>query len=216
MPRAATSARFKLLAAIAGVALMAPLSSASAHFRLLSPATTLAQNALGDPQKLAPCGGTSANPGEPTGAVTELTGGGVLQLKIQETVFHPSHYRVALAVNGPAELPADPETTTRETPEGPYSVSAKIEADPKPPLLADGLFPHTEKLPQGQILEAELKVPNIDCEDCTLQVIQWMGEHSYNPDGAYSYHHCATLRIKSDPRLPLDTRWPKAKRARKG
>lgn len=215
MPRPLTSARVRLLALTAGVALLLPLSSASAHFRLLEPASTLVQNALGDPQKRAPCGGTTANPGEPTGAVTEVTGGGVLRLRIQETIFHPGHYRVALAVNGPEELPADPETKTRMEPEGPYSVSAKIESAPKPPILADGLFAHTEKPPAGQIWETDLKIPNIDCDGCTLQVIEWMGEHIHNPDGDYSYHHCATLRIKSDPKLPIDSRWPKQKPQRK-
>jgi hypothetical protein len=35
------------------------------------------------------------------------------------------------------------ETTTRESPRGPWSVSAKIDPNPKPPLLTDGLFVHT-------------------------------------------------------------------------
>ena len=38
-------------------------SVADAHFVLVSPAASLVQNRLGDPQKIAPCGGVSANPG---------------------------------------------------------------------------------------------------------------------------------------------------------
>ena len=80
------------------VVAVASLSSvADAHFVLVSPAASLVQNRLGDPQKIGPCGGVSANPtrgtpanpGTPTNAVTQLTGGSVLHLLIQETVFHP-------------------------------------------------------------------------------------------------------------------------------
>ncbi len=53
--------------ALAAVAAMAPF--AWAHFRLLEPASWIEENNLGDPQKLGPCGGTSASarPGPATG-----------------------------------------------------------------------------------------------------------------------------------------------------
>ena len=41
--------------AIGAVVLLAPFA-ASSHFFLLEPTSTLVQNNLGDPQKLAPCG----------------------------------------------------------------------------------------------------------------------------------------------------------------
>ena len=98
--------------ALAATAAMAPF--AWAHFRLLEPASWIEENNLGDPQKLGPCGGTSANqakgkaanPGTPTNMVTKAQGGQKLHIKLQETVFHPGHYRIALAVNSRAELPA--------------------------------------------------------------------------------------------------------------
>ena len=196
--------RFRAVAAV----LVAGLSIApvSAHFILEHPAASLAQNAIGDPQKLGPCGGTSQDAGEPTGAVTELTGGTTLHLRLRETVFHPGHYRVALA---PAEgrLPDDPETVTRDGPRGPISVSARIVADPEPPVLADGLFQHTERPAPGAFWEADLKVPNVDCTGCVLQVIQWMAEHGYNPDGGYTYHHCAKVNISRDPNAETDGAW---------
>src|SRR5262245_66076406 len=100
---------------------VASLSSvADAHFVLVSPAASMVQNRLGDPQKIAPCGGVSANParntpanpGVPSNAVTEMKGGASFHLLIQETVFHPGHYRVALA-RTQAQLPPDPVVTTR-------------------------------------------------------------------------------------------------------
>ena len=200
------------------VIVTATLSSpADAHFVLVSPAASLVQNRLGDPQKIAPCGGVSANPtrgtpanpGLASNAVTKLTGGSSVHLLIQETVFHPGHYRVALARTA-AALPPDPVVTTRDSERGPWSVSAAIQNPPVAPVLADGLFPHTER-PTG-LWEADVMVPNIDCPNCVLQVIQFMAEHAKNADGDYSYHHCAIVNIVADAAKPLDTRWGQASR----
>ena len=49
-------------------------------------------------------------------------GGSKVHLKLLETIYHPGHYRVALAVNSRDELPPDPVTTTRESEKGPWSV----------------------------------------------------------------------------------------------
>ena len=66
----------------------------------------------------------------------------MLHLALEETIYHPGHYRVALAVNSPTELPPDPETTTRDSDRGPWSVSAVIQDPVEIPVLADGLFVH--------------------------------------------------------------------------
>jgi hypothetical protein len=206
VPATPRSRRLRGLAAAAALSATFSIAPASAHFVLESPAASLEQNAIGDPQKLGPCGGTSQDPGTPTGAVTELTGGSTLHLKLRETVYHPGHYRVALA-RTPAQLPADPETTTREGPRGPLSVSAAIAADPAPPVLADGLFVHTERPAPGTFWEADLTVPNVDCEGCVVQVIQWMAEHPGVAEGGFSYHHCATVSITRNPELETDRAW---------
>jgi hypothetical protein len=142
----------------------------------------------------------------PSGMVTEVRGGQPLHVAVEETVFHPGHYRLALAVNSRTELPADPNVQTRDSERGPWSVSADIMDPVRPPVLADGLFAHTERL--SGPLETDITVPNINCEKCTLQIIQFMAEHGLNADGDYSYHHCADLRITADPAMPIDTGWP--------
>ena len=199
-------ARFTLaLVAAAGIF---PVS-ADAHFTLLEPGSWLQENRLGDPQKAGPCGGTSADAGTPTNAITQARGGQKLHVKVQETVFHPGHYRIALAVNSRAELPPDPDVTTRETEKGPWSVSAVIQAPVRPPVLVDGLFAHTTRA--AEPFETDVELPNINCEKCTLQIIQFMAEHGRNRDGDFSYHHCADVRITADPTKAIDKRWPAAK-----
>ena len=178
---------------------------ADAHFVLVEPASWLIENRLGDPQKAGPCGGTSADAGTPTNIVSQARGGQKLHLKVQETVFHPGHYRVARAVASRTQLPPDPEITTREAEKGPWSVSAVIQSPVRPPVLADGLFAHTTR--SAEAFETDIELPNINCEKCTLQIIQFMAEHGRNRDGDFSYHHCADLKITADPAKPLDTRW---------
>jgi hypothetical protein len=187
--------------------------AADAHFVLVSPAASLVQNRLGDPQKIAPCGGVSANPGRgtppnpgvPSGAVTNVTGGTNLPLLVQETIFHPGHYRVALARTA-GQLPADPVVTTVQTERGSRSQSAAIQNPPVAPVLLDGIFAHTERPTQN--FEAEIPIPNINCRECVLQVIEFMADHpGIAVDGGHSYHHCAIVNITADPAKPIDKRW---------
>jgi hypothetical protein len=187
----------------------------SAHFVLIQPAATLMQNRLGDPQKIGPCGGVSANPargtpanpGVPSGAITSVKGGTDLPLFVSESIFHPGHYRVALA-RTVAQLPKDPEVTVVQTEQGPRSKSAVIQNPTAPPILLDGIFAHTEKPAQPQMFEGMIPIPNISCPTCVLQVIEFMAEHpGVAIDGGHSYHHCSTLNITADPTKPLDARW---------
>lgn len=183
-------------------------AGSQAHFRLLAPASWLVENQLGDPQKAAPCGGTNSDFGKPTYAVTDAKGGTALHVKVQETVYHPGFYRVALAVNSPTELPVDPKAQTMTNEKGVVvSVSGDVMNPVAPPVLADGLFPHNAKTDQP--FETDVTLPNINCKSCTLQVIQFMEQHGVNNPGQFSYHHCAVLRITADPAKPLDTLWAK-------
>ena len=191
---------------LVGILTAAAAPVASAHFKLLEPQSWIVENEMGDPQKMAPCGGTSADAGTPSNALNKIRGGQKLHIKIQETVYHPGHYRIALAVNSRAELPPDPVVTTVQSDRGPRSVSAVIQSPVKIPVLADGLFAHTSK-PTAP-WETDIDIPNINCEKCTLQIIEFMAEHGLNRDGDYSYHHCADVQITADPAKPIDARWP--------
>ena len=208
---------WRFLPALA-VALAIPVA-ASAHFKLVAPASWINSNDLGDPQKVGPCGGDPKGANEKllSNAVTKVTGGSKLHLKIQETIFHSGHYRVALAVNSRNELPPDPYTVEKYTDSGVSSVWGQIQSPPQIPVIADGLFQHYAK--PGEPASARLKtpmapwetdidLPNISCAKCTLQVIQFMANHVYNQPGGYAYHHCADLAITADASKPLDKGWP--------
>jgi hypothetical protein len=196
-----------LFALVVASAATAP-AVVQAHFKLLEPASWIVESERGDPQKAAPCG--AVPDAKQTDAVTKVTGGSKLHLKVQETIYHPGHYRVALAVNSRTELPVDPITVERMTERGPYSVWAAIQSPVQLPVIADGLFQHYTRPASPQTFETDIQLPNITCQKCTLQVIQFMAEHAYNQPGGYSYHHCADLAITADPAKPLDKGWPAA------
>src|SRR5215210_4885694 len=150
----------RFLSALVALLFAAPVVG-DAHFKLLEPASWIVSNDRGDPQKAGPCGGDAKDPGTPTNVVGKAVGGQMLHLKVQETIYHPGHYRVALAVNSRDELPPDPVTTTRETEKGPQSVWAVIQSPPQKPVLADGLFPHYTRPAQPQTFETDIELPNI-------------------------------------------------------
>ena len=78
----------KLLSAVFLVTIVAATGvMVDAHFRLVTPASWLVEDMRGDPQKIAPCGGTIADAGTPSGAMTALRGGQMLHFAVEETIF---------------------------------------------------------------------------------------------------------------------------------
>ena len=195
----------RFLAALLVVVVPAVLS---AHFKLLEPASWLIENDRGDPQKAGPCGGTNADWGKPSNVVGKAVGGQKLHLKIQETVYHPGHYRVALAVNShrAAARPGNHHTGQRK------GTVVHVRCHPEP-----ATDPGARRWPvrarheagaHSASFETDIQLPNINCRKCTLQVVQFMAEHAFNNPGGYSYHHCAELQITADPAKPIDQGWP--------
>lgn len=192
--RSVVRKRARILA-IVGAAVVGGLAPyAQAHFILNEPASASAQDAFGNPQKALPCGLDAATPGNPTGKVTTYTAGQTINLSITETIYHPGHYRVAIA-QSPAQLPADPVVTPETSPNNTPCGSVPIITNPSLPILADGIIKHNKVLsPTTQTVSVKLP-DGFTCTNCTLQVIQWMYNHALNNPGGCFYHHCATVNI---------------------
>ena len=79
------------LAATAAAVLVFVPAVMHAHFKLVEPASWLIEDERGDPQKAGPCGGTNADYGKPSYAVTQAVGGSKLHIKVMETIYHPGH-----------------------------------------------------------------------------------------------------------------------------
>src|SRR5262245_41948843 len=92
-----------LLAAILAFGALSWAGRADAHFVLQTPPSWWSQDTLGNPQNQAPCGDDGT--GTATGTVTTFAAGETIQIRLDEVVTHPGHYRVAIAVNNRSELP---------------------------------------------------------------------------------------------------------------
>ncbi|RYE86196.1 MAG: hypothetical protein EOO75_16030, partial [Myxococcales bacterium] len=190
MPQRRSFSSLAAAGVLSVAAVLLASSPASAHFILEEPASWNSQDSLGSPQKLGPCGSEG---GTPTGLVTSFVAGQTITITIDETIYHPGHYRVALALNDRSELPAPPPVTPGSSACG----STVIEATPAFPILADGVLLHDEPFDGPQTFQVTLP-PGVTCEHCTLQILEFMSEHGLNNPGGCFYHHCADLSI-TDP-----------------
>jgi MYXO-CTERM domain-containing protein len=211
----------KLILVLSFPALCLP-ATALAHFNLVAPppSSTTTDGGMGSP----PCGGGTAS-----GVVTPAQGGHPIMVQVDEFVAHTGFYRIALALKSTSELPVDnvvkdamgnilppsgkPAGTSATAIIGTsilFDPNGTPNPDPAPvfPVLGDGVFWH--KANGEQTLQMNITLPNVSCDKCTLQVIEFMYDHGFNfstppaapPGGGYFYHHCADLKITADPSLP--------------
>jgi hypothetical protein len=146
---------------------------------------------------------------------TAVMGGHPLNIKVFESVGHFGFYRVALALHSRSELPVDNVVYDAQgkvlPPSGmPSGTSARadVENPAKFPVLADNLFLHDTSAPNGTMYMGDVMIPNVACDRCILQVIEFMHPHGFNtsvppPGGGYFYHHCAELKITPDNTMPI-------------
>jgi len=179
----------KSLAAV--LLVIAASGVADAHFTLMMPAAYSKQDNFGLPEKSPPCG--QADPGTPIQYLpdeTTFAAGSTITIMVDENIFHPGHYRVAVA-DSEAMLPADPHVTSAPgTPCG----TADIETTPVLPVIADNLMVHTSSFSSPQSVQVTLP-PDLTCAHCLLQVVEFMSDHPLNNPGGCFYHHCARVSI---------------------
>jgi MYXO-CTERM domain-containing protein len=173
-----------MVVALGAVGVFVPAVS-RAHFILQAPPSATQQDSLGDPQKTPPCGGGTA-----TNMVTAFATGDMVTVTVDETIFHPGHYRVALSTTGQSGLPADPPVTPSASDP---CASTVIQDPPVFPVLADGMLPHTSAFSGPQSFSFRLPTDVTCTSNCTLQVIQYMSSHG----APCFYHHCANVTVQA-------------------
>lgn len=199
-------------------AALAPV--AHAHINMVG-----ALQARGGDQKNFPCDGARGD-----GPVYEIAPGSSIVLEVDEYVPHPGYFRVAFDDDGddafaePKSIkPVDP---MRKCPYDQYDqcgesdfcsmVSTKGEAT----VLYDNIYPHLANKAKKQ--KWVVKLPNVECDNCVLQVIQVMEDTVH---GAYCpsdnatcnretfyiedlYHRCIDIKLvkgaKSIPGVTTD------------
>lgn len=147
--------------------------AARAHLELTEPTSRYGPDVL----KTGPCGVAG---GERTSRVTYFEPGQTIEVRWDEYIDHPGHYRIAFDADGDDDF-VDPSTMMEL-----YSNDA---------VLLDGI---ADKGPGDREYVVTVTLPNLTCDNCTLQVIQVMYDKPpYVVPGNDIYYQCADLVLRS-------------------
>jgi MYXO-CTERM domain-containing protein len=129
--------------------------------------------------KLPPCGRTGDGRTTDTSRVTVFEPGATIMVQFNETVNHPGHYRIAFDDDGQDALTTPLMRSQVQT--GPTFTL---------PVLLDNIADHA-----AGMYTAMVTLPNVECERCTLQLIQVMTTAaSWNEDDIY--YTCADIALR--------------------
>jgi hypothetical protein len=145
-------------------------TTAFAHIRLDSPRSRTDDR---DDIKDGPCGPEAGSTRDET-RVTEILAGSTIKVEWTEVINHPSHFRIAFDDDGQ-------DSFVDKT--GPTD----IVDPPVLPVLLDGIL-DDNSMPNGTF-SAEVTLPDIECDNCTLQLIQYMTDRNE------PYYQCADLKL---------------------
>jgi MYXO-CTERM domain-containing protein len=148
-----------------------PATVAQAHIQLTYPTQRYTD------QKYGPCG--RQNDTGRGDAVTTLPPGATITVTWDETINHPGHFRISFDADGQDDF-VDPA-----------GFDDFYTADS---VLADNI----EDTPLGGPSSFEITLPNIECSNCTLQVVQVMTDKPPYGDGNDLYYQCADLILTAD------------------
>lgn len=168
-------------------------SQASAHFRLLKPASWVKEDSQGNPQKVSPCGAAKGDTPELTNAVTTYHAGEEISVEWVGTIAHPGYFRIALAAN--RDDLKDP--TVKQGADCSFKEETDLPKGASGNVLADGILFRSRNgfsEAQGKMFSTKVTLPNEPCENCTLQVMQVMENDLQAISNCY-YLHCANLKI---------------------
>ncbi|HFE44488.1 MAG TPA: hypothetical protein ENJ18_03195, partial [Nannocystis exedens] len=125
-------------------------------------------------QKVGPCG--AADDGEPGANIYVYEPGETLTVSWHEFISHPGHYRLSFDDQGSDDF-VDPATADEL-----YSNET---------VLLDGI----EDLSGVSDYEASITLPDLECDVCTIQLIQLMTDKAPYGDGNDIYYHCIDVRL---------------------
>jgi hypothetical protein len=187
-------------------ALLLPCA-ASAHISLEAAGTHLSRYGE-DEIKDGPCGRTNGKRGT---NVYTYKPGETITISVLENLAHPGYFRIAFDDDGddafiePKSIkPVDPK---RACPFNADDQCGESDFYNSPAVLMDNLDPHLAS--GAKEYTWQVKLPDVECDNCTLQIIQVMEDLShtaYSPKGISKelfyiediYHTCIDLVLKKD------------------
>lgn len=167
---------------LAGVAVLVCAVSfpavAGAHLELTEPPARYDKYTI----KSAPCG---AGDGERSETVTTYQAGETITVEWDEYVDHPGHFRIAFDEEGADDFESPACESNCSTTE------PQVELYNNDTVLLDDIADD-----DGGTYSADVELPDVTCERCTLQVIQVMYDKPpYEIPGNDIYFTCADLEL---------------------
>jgi len=136
--------------------------------------------------KQGPCGGSN---GVRSANVCEFQPGATIVVAWDETVDHPGHFRISFDDDGEDDF-VDP--------------AGFDELDSADSVLIDGIADR-DTYGSERGYTQELVLPDVECDNCTLQVIQVMTDKPPYGDGNDIYYQCADIVLSATaPADPAD------------
>jgi len=170
-------------------------TTASAHVDLVAPPPRLQGEAGGSQLKTKPCGQTTDK--RTTDKITTFTPGQKVDIKIKEYVNHPGYFAVAFDPDGDDSFPfpranMDKVVAATDDPKAMFPISDTVLG-----LRTDKEKDcYTEAADNSHECTIPITIPNVNCDNCTLQVTQFMYDKlGDNNDNEY-YYQCADIKIQ--------------------
>jgi len=158
-----------------------------AHVDLSSPNPRAHGETEGD-LKSGPCGQTANGR---TSNVNVFAPGETITVTFNEYIDHPAYYRIAFDDDGDDGFAMRTDGQTVPDADDPEAMEAALNMDAE--ILA--IVPEVNDTTPGvstDVRNVDVTLPNITCENCTLQVIQYM----YNNPGQ-GYFQCADIALRA-------------------
>lgn len=174
------------LAAVFGVS-MTLAGVSAAHVDLSSPAPRAHGETEGD-LKTGPCGQTTNGR---TANVSVFAPGETITVEWNEYIDHPAYYRIAFDDDGDDGFLTRTDGQTNPDADDPQAMEAALGMDAE--ILA--IVEEENDTTPGQstdVRSTTVTLPNVECENCTLQLIQYM----YN-NPAQGYFQCADIALRA-------------------
>ncbi|HWM85549.1 MAG TPA: SCE4755 family polysaccharide monooxygenase-like protein [Kofleriaceae bacterium] len=156
----------------AGAAAILVAGSASAHIQMRTPL----QRDTG--QKIGPCGDSN---GVRSASVCEYQPGATITVTWDETIEHPGHFRISFDEDGEDDF-VDPD--------------GYDDFDTGPSVIEDDIADRNVSGDDPSYSQT-ITLPDIECDSCTLQLIQVMTDKPPYGDGNDIYYQCADITLSA-------------------
>jgi MYXO-CTERM domain-containing protein len=170
---------------------------AHAHIHMMDPASR-AIDAQGNPQKLQHCGDPTVTRGT---KIKTYKPGETITVTWQETINHPGWYRISFQPNG--EMFRIPPASNGQAIVNMVAQASNMPTEDLTGMMdpgGTGSMILKDRIPDGT-LTTTVTLPNMECTNCTLQLIQVMinnPPYTVAADSNDIYFNCADLVLAND------------------